>query len=116
MPSLLEVAASNLAPAQGAPARRTRATINAAKVCADLWAMAEDVRELGRFPRQAEHAARWGITERQVQRIWARFEAAFPGETSPERMAVWLAERIEEHSVQNEAQAATLPAPVAVAA
>jgi hypothetical protein len=46
--------------------------------------------EDGGWPTQAEYARYWKISERQAQREWALFKAAFPNEESPDRIARFL--------------------------
>lgn len=71
---------------------QVKAVTKAASVVADLWEWARAADELQHWPSQVEYAAYAKITDRQVRRRLDAFRAAFPGEQSPQRLAMWLHE------------------------
>jgi hypothetical protein len=75
---------------------RTRAQLRATRLAGEavgfLWAVTYAYQTLDReaWITQVEYAQLADIDERTAQRHWARFRAAFPTESSPERLGRWL--------------------------
>jgi len=82
----------------------------AAAVCASLWQITYTWQKLGHYPTQAEYADEWKVSERSVQREWALFKQAFPGEESPERLARWMLSEINRR-IEDSSTALTVTAP-----
>jgi len=103
--TLTYVAVRNLLAAGHKP---RRAVIEAAKASATVVQLALISQRLDHWPTQREYASAYDISERTAQLEWELFREAFPGETSPDEIAKWLALNAKPKS---EADALTAPAP-----